>query len=245
MSSGAAPPGVTGEEQTSRWVRSMFGQVAPRYDLLNHLLSFQSDRYWRWRTVRRLRPILQRPDARVLDICCGSGDLTLALRGGGTAQVFGSDFCHPMLIEARAKDDGRLGPRLFESDALQLPVADASLDLITAAFGFRNLANYQAGLTEMLRVLKPGGTAAILEFSTPPNPVFRGFYNFYSTRVLPVLGGIISGSRDAYTYLPDSVRKFPPAPRLAQDMEAVGFQNVEFRYMTGGIVALHTGRAGR
>jgi demethylmenaquinone methyltransferase / 2-methoxy-6-polyprenyl-1,4-benzoquinol methylase len=187
---------------------------------------------------------LRRSDARVLDVCCGSGDLTLALGRGGAAQVFGSDFCHPMLLEARAKDGGRLGPRLFESDALHLPLADASLDLITAAFGFRNLANYQSGLAEMLRVLKPGGTAAILEFSTPPNPVFRGLYNFYSTRVLPVLGGLISGSRDAYTYLPDSVRRFPSAPQLAREMEAAGFRDVRFEYITGGIVALHTGVAG-
>ncbi len=243
MSVGASPPGVRGEEQTARWVRSMFGRVAHRYDLLNHLLSFQADRYWRWRTVRRLRPILQSPEAVVLDICCGSGDLTVALRRTGRARVFGSDFCHPMLLEAQPKDGGSLAPWLFEADALRLPVPDGSLDLITAAFGFRNLVNYQAGLAEMKRALKPGGTAAILEFSMPPNALFRRLYGFYSAKVLPAIGGLISGSREAYAYLPDSVRKFPDAPRLAAAMEAAGFREVRFDYMTGGIVALHTGVA--
>src|SRR5690349_15406455 len=190
----------------------MFGRVAGRYDLTNHLLSFNIDRYWRARTVRRVRHILDDPAARVLDICCGTGDLVLALEHGRRAPVFGSDFCHPMLVAARRKiEGGRKRSPVFESDALHLPIADASLDLITVAFGFRNLANYEAGLREMRRVLKPGGTAAILEFSQPPNPTFRALYNFYSRRILPLLGGVISGNRDAYTYLPESVRKFPNA----------------------------------
>ena len=144
----------------------MFGRIAPRYDLLNHLLSMNIDRFWRARTVARVAPILERPGAQVLDVCCGTGDLTLALESRGqSASVFGSDFCHPMLVAARRKHC----PPLFEADALQLPVAEASFDLITIAFGFRNLTNYQAGLIELRRILKPGGTLAILEFSTPPN----------------------------------------------------------------------------
>ncbi len=242
MSAGAAPPGASSEKQARDWVRSMFGRVAHRYDLLNHLLSFQADRYWRWRTVRLLRDTLAREDAAALDICCGSGDLTLALARRASARVYGSDFCHPMLVEARRKAIRRqAGTPLFEADALSLPVRDQSLDLVTVAFGFRNLANYHAGLREMRRVLKPGGRAAILEFTRPPNPVFRALYNFYSRRILPVIGGLISGSREAYTYLPDSVRKFPDAPRLADDMAEAGFAYVDYRYLTGGIVALHIG----
>ena len=131
---------------------------------------------------------------------------------------------------------------VFEADALSLPLADGSLDLITVAFGFRNLANYRRGLEEMLRVLKPGGMAAILEFSQPPNPAFRALYGFFSTRVLPRVGGLVSGSREAYSYLPESIRKFPGAEQLAQEMRQAGFSRVEFERMTGGAVALHLGR---
>jgi demethylmenaquinone methyltransferase/2-methoxy-6-polyprenyl-1,4-benzoquinol methylase len=148
-----------------------------------------------------------------------------------------------MLVAARRKFERRgTGSPLFESDALQLPLGDASLDLITVAFGFRNLANYEEGLREMRRVLKPGGTAAILEFSQPPNPAFAALYNFYSRRILPVIGGAISGNRDAYTYLPESVRKFPSAPDLAEAMRLVGFSHARYEFLTGGIVALHLGR---
>ena len=233
---------VRGEAEAARWVRGMFGRVAHRYDLANHLLSFQIDRYWRAHTVRRTREILLRPEARVLDICCGTGDLVLALAGQGR-RVLGSDFCHPMLVAAHAKIARRHAPAvLFESDALALPLRDASLDLLTVAFGFRNLANYKAGLREMRRVLAPGGMAAILEFSQPPNAVFGALYNFYARRILPWIGGLISGSRDAYTYLPESVRKFPSAGELAAMMGRAGFAEVSFEYLTGGIVALHIGR---
>jgi demethylmenaquinone methyltransferase/2-methoxy-6-polyprenyl-1,4-benzoquinol methylase len=242
--SGAAPGGARGEREAARWVRGMFARVAHRYDLANHLLSFNIDRYWRAHTVRRVRRILRRPDARILDICCGTGDLALALEKARGAPVLATDFCHPMLLAARRKA-GRRGARalLFESDALDLPVRDHSLDLITVAFGFRNLANYQAGLEEMRRALKPGGTAAILEFSQPPNRAFAAVYNFYSRRILPLIGGALSGSRDAYRYLPESVRKFPGAPQLAADMRDAGFGEVSYEYLTGGIVALHLGEA--
>lgn len=240
---GTTPAGTTGEEQAAAWVRGMFGRIAGRYDLLNHLLSFNLDRHWRARTVRRLAPILERPGVRVLDLCCGTGDLTLALEKKRGRGVFGSDFCHPMLVAARDKAArGRCRSMLFESDALALPLADASLDLVTVAFGFRNLANYNRGLAEMLRVLKPGGVAAILEFSQPSNSVFAAAYGLFSTKLLPFIGGIVSGSRDAYSYLPASIRKFPSAPELAGAMREAGFANVEFERMTGGAVALHIGQ---
>ena len=238
---GTTPEGVRSEQEAAAWVRAMFGRVAHRYDLANHLLSFNVDRYWRAHTVRRVRDVLARPEAHVLDVCCGTGDLLRALarrRRGGIA-VMGSDFCHPMLVAARAKVGGG---NLFEADALRLPLPDASLDLIAVAFGFRNLANYEAGLREMRRVLRGGGVAAILEFSQPPNPLFRALYNFYSRRILPAIGGALSGSRDAYAYLPESVRKFPAPEELAEMIRAAGFGGVEFERLTGGIVALHLGR---
>ena len=242
LGQGAAPAGTTSERQAAAWVRGMFGQIVPRYDLLNHLLSMNIDRYWRGRTVRQVSHVLEKPDARVLDICCGTGDLMLSLASRSRGRVYGSDFCHPMLVAAHQKaGQRRARAPLFEADALELPVADASLDLITVAFGFRNLANYQRGLEELLRILKPGGLAAILEFSTPPNPVLAQLYDFYSRAVLPTLGGWLSGSKEAYSYLPESVRKFPDAVGLADQMRAAGFTNVRFKRMTAGIVALHLG----
>jgi demethylmenaquinone methyltransferase / 2-methoxy-6-polyprenyl-1,4-benzoquinol methylase len=245
MTIGTRPKGIDSEEQSARWVRSMFGRIAPRYDLANRVLSFHLDRYWRWRTVRRVAAVLARPDVRVLDLCCGSGDLTFALEagaGGPARPLLGSDFCHPMLIEARRKGGARRSAaRFFEGDAMRLPVPDASFDLVTAAFGFRNLANYRRGLEEMVRVLRPGGVAAILEFSQPPNRVFNAGYQFYFRRVLPVIGGLVSGSREAYTYLPESVEKFPDAAEMVARMKEAGFQEARFEYFTFGIVALHIG----
>jgi demethylmenaquinone methyltransferase/2-methoxy-6-polyprenyl-1,4-benzoquinol methylase len=241
---GTTPKGITSEEAASRWVRGMFGRVAARYDLLNHLLSFNLDKRWRARTVERLADVLARPDAKILDLCCGTGDLLLSLaaaRAGVT--IFGSDFCHPMLIEAQRKIAAhKLRLPLFEADALALPLATDSLDLITVAFGFRNLTNYRHGLEELARVLRPGGVLAILEFSQPTNRMFAGPYGFFSTRVLPWVGGMISGSSDAYTYLPESIKKFPGAEGLAEQMRAAGFASVEFERLTFGAVALHLGR---
>jgi demethylmenaquinone methyltransferase/2-methoxy-6-polyprenyl-1,4-benzoquinol methylase len=247
---GTTPQGAAGEQEAASWVRAMFGRIAPRYDLANHLLSFNIDRRWRAHTVNRVRHILERPGARVLDICCGTGDLVLALAKrsdrGSAAAVLGSDFCHPMLIAAGQKIARRRAhARLFESDALRLPLADASLDLLTVAFGFRNLANYDGGLREIHRVLRPGGMAAILEFSQPPNAAFAALYNFYSRRLLPRIGGVLTGSSDAYQYLPESVRKFPSAPELAEAMRRAGFEEVRFERLTGGIVALHSGERSR
>jgi len=240
---GTTPAGITDEQQAATWVRGMFGRIAPRYDLLNHLLSLNIDRYWRARTVKRVSGVLARPGALVLDLCCGTGDLMLALQARSSAIVYGSDFCHPMLVAANRKvEQRRLRSAVFEADAITLPVADASVDLITMAFGFRNLANYQQGLSELMRVLRPGGLAAILEFSTPPNPVLSRLYDYYSRAILPVIGGWISGSKEAYSYLPESVRKFPGAEELADQMRVAGFTNVRFERMTAGIVALHIGQ---
>jgi demethylmenaquinone methyltransferase/2-methoxy-6-polyprenyl-1,4-benzoquinol methylase len=238
---GTTPRGAATEQQAAAYVRDMFAHVAPRYDLLNHLLSFNIDRYWRARTVARVREVLNRPEARAVDLCCGTGDLTLALQRGGRATVFGSDFCHPMLTAARKKSHS--ADRWFEADALRLPVSNASFDLVTAAFGFRNLANYDEGLAEMRRILRPGGVAAILEFSQPPNRAFAAVYGWYSKHVLPRIGGALSGSPEAYAYLPESVGKFPGMEQLAAQMRAAGFQDVRYERMTFGIVALHLGVA--
>jgi demethylmenaquinone methyltransferase/2-methoxy-6-polyprenyl-1,4-benzoquinol methylase len=239
---GTTPEGARNEQQAAAWVRAMFGRVAHRYDLANHLLSFHIDRWWRAHTVRRVRLILERPGARALDICCGTGDLVLALQRACPRPVMGADFCHPMLVAARGKVARRRSPSLlFEADALRLPVRDASLDLVTVAFGFRNLANYEDGLREMRRVLRPGGMAAILEFSQPSNTLFAALYAFYSRRALPWIGGLLTGSRDAYRYLPESIRKFPTAPALAEEMRRAGFTDVSYQRLTGGIIALHLG----
>lgn len=240
---GASPAGAHNQREAAIWVRGMFGRVARRYDLLNHLLSLDIDRYWRGRTVRRLRPILKDPRARVVDLCCGTGDLTLALERSAGRQIYGSDFCHPMLIAAAEKSRRRRArTALFEADALQLPLASHSFDLVTVAFGFRNLASYDDGLAEIKRLLKPGGTVAILEFSQPPNPLVRALNNLYCRRILPAIGGWISGEPEAYAYLPESVRKFPDAPELAKDLGDAGFVQVGFQYFTAGMVALHWGR---
>jgi demethylmenaquinone methyltransferase / 2-methoxy-6-polyprenyl-1,4-benzoquinol methylase len=239
---GTTPDGARSEQEASRWVRSMFGRVAHRYDLANHLLSANVDRYWRSHTVEKVGDILRRPEARVLDLACGTGDLLIALERSAGRSLIGSDFCHPMLAGAQTKlRRDRLGSALVESDALAMPFPDASLDLITIAFGYRNLANYGAGLAEMRRVLRPGGALAILEFTQPPNKSFAALYNWYSRNVLPLIGGAISGAPEAYRYLPESVRKFPDAPELALMMKGAGFA-VEWEYLTFGIAALHVGR---
>jgi demethylmenaquinone methyltransferase/2-methoxy-6-polyprenyl-1,4-benzoquinol methylase len=221
----------------------MFGRVAPRYDLANHLLSANIDVTWRNHTVRRVREVLLRPGARVMDLACGTGDLLIAMEKAAGRKLLGSDFCHPMLTGAAGKlRKSALGSALVEADALALPLPDASLDLITIAFGFRNFSNYRNGLVELRRVLRPGGMLAILEFTTPPNRMFGAAYNWYATQVLPVLGGAISGAPDAYRYLPASVKKFPDAPGLADLMRNTSFEVVEWDYLTFGIAALHIGR---
>lgn len=215
----------------------MFGRVAPRYDLLNHLLSMQIDRLWRWRTARILKPYL-RPDSVVLDLACGTGDLICALEKAAPARYIGADFCFPMLVRTREKS----AVPLVEADGLHLPLRDQTLDLITIGFGFRNFVYYRAGLDELLRVLKPGGRLAILEFTQPPTALVRGFMAVWNKYILDPLGRLVSGQSDAYQYLPDSVARFPDAKTLAGMMRDQGFADVHYRYFDLGIVALHIGR---
>jgi len=240
---GTTPPGAGDERQAAAWVKQMFAAVAPRYDFLNHLLSFNVDRLWRAHLLAAVISVLERSSPAVLDLCCGTGDVLIQLQKNTKKAVMGADFCHPMLVEAVRKTSARrLASPLFEADALTLPLRDGSLDLITIAFGFRNLANYEAGLLELVRTLKPGGMLAILEFSHPRSWFMRVSYGLYSRVLLPVIGSVVSGRRDAYTYLPESIGKFPAAPRLKHMMESAGFTEVSFELLTGGIAALHTGR---
>jgi demethylmenaquinone methyltransferase/2-methoxy-6-polyprenyl-1,4-benzoquinol methylase len=258
---GAVPPkgtrfeGAGSEADAGLAVRDMFSQIAPRYDLLNHLLSMQLDRVWRRRVARRVRPILLRGDARVLDLCCGTGDLAFSLRRapGTRAQIVGADFSHAMLVRARAKSlDGDSGRRavplrepgalpVFEADALRMPFADGSFDLVTTAFGFRNLANYEDGLREIFRVLRPGGTVAILEFTEPPPGMMGDLYRWYFRNVLPRIGAFLSGDAKAYSYLPASVSRFFRPAELAGLMTTVGYHGAEYKVWTFGTVALHIG----
>lgn len=246
---GTRPPGARSDHEASERVREMFGRIAPRYDFLNHALSLQLDRVWRRRVAHRFRNILQREDASVLDLCCGTGDLTAALARDGRARIIGTDFAHPMLVRAARKcSSGRtenrvIGHELFaEADALALPFRDHSFDLLTAAFGFRNLANYESGLREIHRVLRPGAEVGILEFAEPRGRIFSAIYHFYFATILPGLGGAISGDRAAYTYLPNSVAEFPSPEALAGLMERVGFVDVRLERWTGGVVTLHRAR---
>ncbi len=246
---GTRPEGAVSEADASHKIREMFTEIAPRYDLLNHLLSLQLDRLWRARVAQRLRTILDRPDALVLDLCCGTGDLAFALARAGKARIIGADFAHTMLVRARAKssalppssNQSAVSPMpFFEADALRLPFASSSFDLVTSAFGFRNLANYEAGLLEIQRVLKPGGTIAILEFAEPPEGLWGDFYRWYFCKVLPKIGGLISGDQAAYKYLPNSVARFFRPPELAALMMAVGYASVDYRVWTLGTISLHT-----
>lgn len=239
---GTTPPGTSGEQQAARWVRQMFSGIAPKYDLINHVLSFNIDRRWRKALTQCLAPVLTTPGARVLDLCCGTGDVLLDFASVANAKVMGADFSHPMLISAQKKASRRgFRTPLLEADALELPLASESLDAISIAFGFRNLANYQQGLLELHRVLRPGARLAILEFSHPRGIAMKAAYGLYSRVLLPLIGTVISGSSEAYSYLPDSIRKFPGAHELAAMMAQAGFVDNTFQLLTGGIAALHIG----
>ncbi len=241
---GTEPEGATSEQDAARKVREMFSRIAPRYDLLNHLLSGQMDKRWRARTAKELQPILGRADAVVLDLCCGTGDLAFSLARGAKARIVAADFSHTMLVRAREKNeegDGAHRVQFFEADALRLPFAEGSFDLVTAAFGFRNLANYEEGLREIWRVLKPGGTLAILEFTEPAPGMFGELYRFYCRKILPVIGGMISGDATAYRYLPKSVARFFRPEEFVEVIRAVGYGDVRYLLMMVGTVGLHVG----
>ncbi len=221
----------------------MFDSIAPRYDFLNHVLSCNVDRVWWWRTARRFRHILSRPEARILDICCGTGDMTLALlrrRPDKGEPVIAADFSPAMLERARKK----LPPRqatVMEADALHLPLESGSLDLITTAFGFRNLANYQDGLVEFFRILAPGGEVGILDFGEPGGLVGK-LYAFYFRRVLPAIGSRLSGQGSAYAYLPQSVANFPSPLAMLDMMRLAGFTQVSWTPYSFGIAGLWRGK---
>jgi demethylmenaquinone methyltransferase/2-methoxy-6-polyprenyl-1,4-benzoquinol methylase len=232
-----------GEGEHARRVREMFGGIAARYDLLNHLLSGNTDQRWRRLVAKMLQGALEGEGALALDVACGTGDLSLAIAEVTGATVIGTDFCRPMLEIAARKSADRAGGAIpfVEGDALRLPFADEAFDAVSIAFGLRNLASVEGGLKELRRVLKPKGRVAVLEFSSPVIPGFRALFQFYFTRVLPRIGGIVSGSRGAYEYLPASVSRFPDQERLAGLMREVGFEEVEYRNLTGGVAALHMG----
>jgi demethylmenaquinone methyltransferase/2-methoxy-6-polyprenyl-1,4-benzoquinol methylase len=217
----------------------MFTAIAPRYDFLNHLLSLTVDRYWRRAAVRRLG-WEQRPDGVYLDLCAGTQDLTatLARSSGFRGRVIAADFVVPMLALGKSKPGGT---RAVGADALTLPFADARFDGAVVAFGVRNLADLDAGLSEAYRVLKPGARFVVLEFTTPRFEPLRTVYLFYLRRVLPAIGRAVSKHRDAYTYLPESVVDFLEPEELARRLTAAGFSNVEYERLTGGICAVHHG----
>jgi demethylmenaquinone methyltransferase/2-methoxy-6-polyprenyl-1,4-benzoquinol methylase len=235
---GLTEPGQKIASEHARRVREMFAKISPRYDVLNHLLSVNIDKRWRRRVVNQLKSSLP-TNAHVLDVGCGTGDLSLELFENTAAQVTGIDFCAPMLNLAKAK-----APQVqfIEGDALRLPFAEASFDGLTIGFALRNLASVERGLSELARVLKPNGTVAILEFSRPVVPLFGQLVRLYYRYLLPWIGGIVSGSRDAYEYLPDSISKFPDQQMLATMMREAGFEDVRFDNLSGGIAAMHTGR---
>jgi demethylmenaquinone methyltransferase/2-methoxy-6-polyprenyl-1,4-benzoquinol methylase len=240
---GAAPEGATDRQSASRAVRQMFSSIAPRYDLLNHVLSMNVDRLWWWRASRRFRRLLVQPDARVLDLCCGTGDMTFALHrhaGAGGAKIVGADFAHPMLTRAWQKT-GTRPLRWVEADALSLPFPASRFRLVTSAFGFRNLADYDAGLREILRVLEPGGECGILDFGEP-HGLFGVLYRFYFRHVLPVIGTTLSGVRGPYAYLPASVERFPAPEQMLEHMRAAGFREAAWTPYTFGIAGLYWGK---
>ncbi len=243
---GAAPAGARDRDAAAQAVREMFTSIAPRYDLLNHVLSLNIDKLWWRRTARKFDAILRRPQARVLDLCCGTGDMTFALgrrAGAQSPQILGADFSHAMLQRASAKSaqKGRAATlRWIEADALRLPFPDAHFNLVTSAFGFRNLADYDAGLREIARVLAPGGECGILDFGEPGG-LLGSLYRVYFKKVLPAIGTVISGVKGPYAYLPASVERFPAPDEMMNRMHQAGFREVSWAPYSFGIAGLYRG----
>lgn len=238
---GAQPAGAADERAAAAAVREMFSAIAPRYDLLNHVLSMNVDRWWWRRAARTFRHLLGRPGARVLDLCCGTADMGLAVRRQSrNPEIVAADFAHPMLCLAAHKVADK-GFYLLEGDALRLPVKGESFDLVVSAFGFRNLANYDAGLREIYRVLRPEGEVGILDFGEPKGAI-GALYAFYFRRVLPKIGTMISGVRGPYSYLPASVLRFPSSEEMLERMRAAGFHDVSWTPYTFGIAGLYRGK---
>ena len=244
---GAAPDGASDRHSAARAVREMFTSIAPRYDLLNHVLSLNVDRLWWRRTARTFQHLVSRADARILDLCCGTGDMAFALRRAGgkeSAQILGADFSHAMLQRASVKSSRPSvpsPPKWIEADALNLPFSSDHFDLVTSAFGFRNLADYDAGLQEIHRVLRPGGECGILDFGEPDG-ILGSLYRLYFKQVLPRVGTLISGVRGPYAYLPASVERFPASEEMLARMKTAGFNEVTWTPYTLGIAGLYRGR---
>jgi len=248
-------PETRGDEQRARaaasgqgnkraFVQAMFSDIAPRYDLLNHLLSFNVDRRWRRRAIAELG-WSRRPAGTYLDLCAGTRDVAteLARASGFAGRVIGADFAEPMLRAGAAKARG-LAVSPLASDALALPLRNESCAGAIVAFGVRNLADLDSGLREVARVLQPGARFVILEFTTPSQSIVRSGYHLYFHHVLPRLGGLISGNRGAYRYLPESVAHFPEPAELATRMRSAGFADVRWTSLTFGIAAIHVGTRG-
>ena len=247
---GARPVGATSDQDAAANVQQMFDIIAPKYDLLNHILSVGIDRWWWSRAARTFRPILQRPEAVALDLCCGTGDMTLALlkhrphrqpaasnQQPAAVPILAVDFSHQMLSRGAEK----FAPHNIipiEADALHLPIASNSIDLVTSAFGFRNLSNYEAGLAELHRILRPGGQIGILDFNQPTG-LTGSLYNLYFKQILPRFGGLVSGDPAAYTYLPESVARFPRPARMIELIVSAGFTNSTWTSYTFGTAGLY------
>jgi demethylmenaquinone methyltransferase/2-methoxy-6-polyprenyl-1,4-benzoquinol methylase len=240
---GAAPAGASDESSASVAVREMFSSIAPRYDFLNHALSMNIDRLWWNRTARIFDTVLSRPDVRALDLCCGTGDMTFALHRRmkrSSDGLIGADFSHPMLVRALDKTADR-HIRWVEADALNLPFTNSQFNLVTAAFGFRNLVNYDRGLAEIYRVLAMDGEIGILDFGEPQG-LIGAVYRVYFRHVLPRIGTLISGVRGPYAYLPRSVQRFPAPEEMLQRMQGAGFREVAWTPYTFGIAGLYRGK---
>ena len=231
-------------DKTQDRVRMMFGQIAPRYDRLNHLLSLQVDRYWRWREVREGPP---QGDHPILDVCCGTGDLAFAYYRStrGRTPVVATDFCPQMLEigEAKKQKAGINSEiRFLEADTLDLPFENDSFQIVTVAFGLRNVGDTQRGLQEMVRVCKPGGKVVVLEFSMPAWEPFRSIYGWYFRNILPRIGQWLAhNNQDAYNYLPQSVGEFSQGQALAERMTSAGLTQVGIRPLTFGVATLYVG----
>ncbi|WP_419805597.1 bifunctional demethylmenaquinone methyltransferase/2-methoxy-6-polyprenyl-1,4-benzoquinol methylase UbiE [Terriglobus sp.] len=246
INQGARPEGTRNAAEASRAVQQMFDTIAPRYDRLNHTLSFGMDRVWWRRASKAFEAILRRPDAHVLDLCCGTADMTAALlarrpRVAEATPITAVDFSHEMIERGRAKLAGK-PVHFVEADALALPLANGSQDLVVSAFGFRNLADYDAGLREIRRVLRPGGQLGILDFSEPPG-LLGTAYRIYFRHVLPRIGGIISRSGASYRYLPLSVERFPPPEQMCAKMASAGFIEARWQPYLFGVAGLWSGTA--
>lgn len=229
-----------GGAEKSRYVQRTFSEIAPRYDLLNHLLSLNIDRAWRRKAIAELR-VDREASGHYLDLCAGTMDVSSMISAShSSASIVGADFAEPMLRAGLSKISGRhVTP--VAADALTLPIRSSSLAGAIVAFGIRNVADLDAGLKEVHRVLQPGARFVILEFSTPGSSVVNGAYQLYFNHVLPMIGGIVSGHRTAYRYLPRSVANFPSTDELAARMRLAGFADVKWRSLTLGIAAIHTG----